>query len=151
MTKLELKLTKKLFSFAKAIIFYTYILESNWILSSIKALSHINDKMTGKKNILSSDLFLSEEIKVNWKVNWEPHLRLLLEIRLLWIKIKKSSFTKEATWIPLREFALGNSCKKDTLAFKEVLLSQNAECHQRKIKFCYMLLWAWVIKKRISQ
>lgn len=67
------------------------------------------------------------------------------------MKIRKSS-TKAAAWIPLREFVLGNSCKEDTLAFKEALLSQSAECHQRMIKFlCYRLLWVWVMKKRISQ
>ena len=47
------------------------------------------------------------------------------------MKIRKSSFTKKATWIPLREFTPGNSCKEDPLACKEDLLSQNAECHQR--------------------
>ena len=68
------------------------------------------------------------------------------------MKSRKSSSTKEATWIPLREFVLGNSCKKDTLAFKEGLLSRSAECYQRMIKFlCYTFLWEWVMKKRISQ
>lgn len=51
------------------------------------------------------------------------------------MKIRKSSSTKEATWIPLREFALRNGCKEDIFAFKEALLSQSAECHQRLIKF----------------
>jgi hypothetical protein len=40
------------------------------------------------------------------------------------MKIRKSSSTKEVTWIPQGEFALGNSCKEDALAFKEALLNQ---------------------------
>lgn len=51
------------------------------------------------------------------------------------MKIRKSSFAKEATWIPLWELALGNSGKEDTLAFKEAPLSQSTERYQGIINF----------------
>ena len=57
------------------------------------------------------------------------------------MKIRKSSFTKKATWIPLREFTPGNSCKEDILACKEALLSQNAECHQECYMSCELRWW----------
>lgn len=51
------------------------------------------------------------------------------------MKIRKSSFAKEATWIPLRELALGNSGQEDTLAFKESPSSQKTESYQEMFNF----------------
>lgn len=57
------------------------------------------------------------------------------EVILPWMKIRKSFFAKEATWIPLRELALGNSGQEDTLAFKEPSSGQSMESYQGMFNF----------------